>query len=94
LNSALVIINLIIAYATIDWPRRKNKYMSQTQYLKMLQKEIQKINKAIDLKIMKGEDYRKEARDHRLMLRRLRYLSHKTLTQKIIHLFFQKNIYA
>ena len=47
--------------------------MSQSQYLKMLEREIQKVNKIIDLKIMRGEDYRKESRDHKLMLRRLRY---------------------
>ena len=28
--------------------------MSQSQYLKMLEREIQKINKKIDLKIMEG----------------------------------------
>ena len=39
----------------------------------MLEREIQKVNKIIDLKIMRGEDYRKESRDHKLMLRRLRY---------------------
>jgi len=47
--------------------------MTQTQYLKMLEKEIQKINKQIDLKILRGEEYWKEARDHKLMLRRMRY---------------------
>lgn len=60
----------------------------------MLEKELQKINKAIDVKIMKGESYIKEARDHRLMLRRLNYLHGKTLSQRIIHMFFRKNIYA
>ena len=66
--------------------------MSQNQYLKMLEKEIQKINKKIDLKIMRGENYRREARDHRLMLRRMRYLRGQTLGQKLVYLFFQKNI--
>ena len=47
--------------------------MSQSQYLKMLEREIQKVNKVIDLKIMRGEDYRKESRDHKLMVRRMRY---------------------
>jgi len=44
--------------------------MSQTQYLKMLEKEIQKINKKIDLKILQGEKYFKEARDHKLLLKK------------------------
>ncbi len=68
--------------------------MSQTQYLKMLEREIQRINKKIDLKILQGEAYFKEARDHKLLLRKIRYHNRKSLTQRIIHLFFQKNIYA
>lgn len=66
--------------------------MTQKQYLKMLEKEIQKLNKVIDLKIMRGLDYRKEARDHRLMLRRMNYLRGKTFGQKMLYLFFRKNI--
>ena len=31
--------------------------MSHTQYLKMLDKEIQKINKKIDAKILQGKEY-------------------------------------
>jgi hypothetical protein len=68
--------------------------MSQTQYLKILEKEIQKINKRIDLKILQGETYLKEARDHKLLLQKVRYHTKRNFLQKIIHLFFQKNIYA
>ncbi|OGI63258.1 hypothetical protein A2818_01805 [Candidatus Nomurabacteria bacterium RIFCSPHIGHO2_01_FULL_40_12] len=68
--------------------------MSQTQYLKMLEKEIQKINKKIDLKILKGEAYFKEARDHKLLLRKVRYHTRRSFMQRMIHLFFRKNIYA
>jgi len=67
--------------------------MSQAQYLKMLEKEIQKINKKIDLKILQGEKYIKEARDHKLLLRKVRYHSHQTMAQKMLDLFFRKNIY-
>lgn len=68
--------------------------MSQTQYLKMLEKELQRVNKVIDFKIMRGQDYKKEARDHKLMLRRMCYLTQKSFAQRMIHLFFRKNIYA
>ena len=68
--------------------------MSQSQYLKMLEKEIQKINKKIDLKILKGEAYWKEARDHKLLLKKVRYNTKKSFMQKIINLFFRVNIYA
>ncbi|MBP7006703.1 MAG: hypothetical protein QG644_65 [Patescibacteria group bacterium] len=47
--------------------------MSQKQYIKIIERELQKINQEIDLKILRGEDYRKEARDHKLLLRKVRY---------------------
>ncbi len=68
--------------------------MSQTQYLKMLEKEIQKLNKVIDRKILQGEAYFKEARDHKLLLQKVRYHTRKSFAQRIIHLFFRQNIYA
>ena len=64
--------------------------MSQKQYVKMLEKEIQKINKKIDLKILQGERYAKEARDHKLLLQKVRYNTRKSFMQKIIHFFFRK----
>jgi len=51
--------------------------MSQTQYLKMLEKEIQKINKIIDLKILRGEDYSRDARNHKLLLKKVRFHSRR-----------------
>lgn len=47
--------------------------MSQKEFLKNIEKEIQRINKKIDLKILRGEEYSKEARDHRLLLKKIRY---------------------
>ncbi len=66
--------------------------MSHTQYLKMLEKEIQKINKRIDLKILQGESYWKEARDHKLLLKKVRYHTRRTFGQKLINIFFRKSI--
>jgi len=70
--------------------------MSQTQYIKMLEREIQRINKRIDLKILQGEAYSKEARDHKLLLQKVRYHTRRSFAQKVIHLLFRKdiNIYA
>ncbi|MCF7833974.1 MAG: hypothetical protein K9L98_01530 [Candidatus Pacebacteria bacterium] len=56
--------------------------MSQSQYLKMLEMEIQRINRQIDLKILAGESYSKEARDHRLLLRKVRYHTRRNFFQK------------
>ncbi len=63
--------------------------MSQTQYLKLLEKEIQNINKKIDLKIMQGEVYIKEARDHKLLLKKVRYNSKKGFLSKFFPSFFK-----
>ena len=66
--------------------------MSQTQYLKMLEKETQRINKKIDLKILQGEAYFKEARDHKLLLQKVRYNTRRSLAQKVVHALFRKDI--
>ena len=63
--------------------------MSQTQYLKMLEKEIQKINNKIDLKILQGEAYFKEARDHKLLLKKVRFHSRKSFFSKFFPSFRQ-----
>ena len=57
--------------------------MSQKQYLKSIEKEIQRINKKIDLKILNGEKYSKEARDHRLLLKKIRYHKRKNFFDKL-----------
>ena len=56
--------------------------MSQKQYLKIIEKEIQRINKKIDLKILHGEKYSKEARDHRLLLKKIRYIKRRSFFDK------------
>ncbi|MCX6752640.1 MAG: hypothetical protein NTZ87_04065 [Candidatus Nomurabacteria bacterium] len=68
--------------------------MSQSQYLKMLEREINRINKKIDLKILQGQEYRKEARDHKLLLRKVRYHTRRGLISRLVTLFFRTNIYA
>lgn len=58
----------------------------------MLEREIQKINKKIDFKILQGEAYFKEARDHKLLLQKVRYHTRKSFGQRFINLFFRKDI--
>lgn len=66
--------------------------MSQSQYLKMLEKEIQKLNKKIDLKIIEGEKYTKEAREHKLLLKKVRYHTRRGIINRFVNLFFRKDI--
>lgn len=61
--------------------------MSQSQYLKMLEREIQKINKKIDLKILQGEKYMKEAREHKLLLRKVRYHTRQNFMSRFFPTF-------
>ena len=68
--------------------------MSQSQYLKMLEKEIQKINKKIDLKIVQGEVYSKEARNHKLLLQKVRYHSRKSFFSKLLSSLNSNRHYA
>ena len=60
----------------------------------MLEREIQRINKKIDLKILRGENYSKEARDHKLLLLKVRYHTKKSFGERVVELFFRKHIYA
>lgn len=61
--------------------------MSQKQYLKIIERELNRINQEIDFKILRGEDYRKEARDHKLLLRKVRYHSKPNLFRKFFPTF-------
>jgi hypothetical protein len=57
--------------------------MSQSQYLKMLEREIQKINKKIDMKILEGEKYGKEAREHKLLLKKVHYHTKRSFFSRL-----------
>jgi len=61
--------------------------MSQKQYLKSIEKEIQKINKIIDQKIVRGENYFKEARDHKLLLRKIRFQERRNFFSRFFPTF-------
>ena len=53
----------------------------------MIEREIQIINKKIDLKIIQGQDYWKEARDHKLLLQKVRYHSRRSLVSRFFPTF-------
>ncbi len=66
--------------------------MSQAQYLKMLEREIQRVNRKIDLKILEGRNYVKEAREHKLLLKKVRYHTRRGFMNRFTNLFFRKDI--
>ncbi|MCE9585406.1 hypothetical protein K8Q94_02170 [Candidatus Nomurabacteria bacterium] len=63
--------------------------MSQSQYLKFLEKEIHNINKIIDRKILRGEEYSEESRNHKLLMRKVRYMQKKSFFQRLFPVMFQ-----
>lgn len=61
--------------------------MSQKQYLKLVERELQKVNKVIDQKIMRGEEYTKEARNHKLLLRKIRFHERRSFFRRLFPTF-------
>jgi hypothetical protein len=45
--------------------------MSREQYIKLIERELHNINKRIDMKILAGEEYKKEAQDHKILRRKI-----------------------
>lgn len=46
--------------------------MTQEQYIKILERELARLNREIDLKIISGVNYSKEAGEHKLLLKKMR----------------------
>jgi hypothetical protein len=53
--------------------------MNREQYIKIIAKELQAINKRIDMKILEGVEYRKEARDHKILQKKMLQHSRKSI---------------
>lgn len=66
--------------------------MSQAQYLKMLEREIQRVNRKIDLKILEGRNYMKEAREHKLLLKKVRYHSRRNFFSRFFPTIFNSRL--
>ena len=56
--------------------------MNHQEYVRIIEKELQRINKIIDYKIIHGEEYTREARGHKLLLRKMRQHSQRSMFQK------------
>ena len=60
--------------------------MSQKEYVRVLNEEIQKLNEIIDRKILGEVNYVKEARRHKLMLAKLRKEESRRLLSRQLRL--------
>ncbi len=64
--------------------------MSQREYLKIVERELQRINKVIDRKILRGEDYKREARDHKLLLKKVRFARRQSFWKGLAEKIFPR----
>lgn len=52
--------------------------MNREQYIKIIERELQTLNKRIDMKILQGVEYKREARDHKILQRKMVQHSRKS----------------
>lgn len=57
--------------------------MNREQYVKIIEKELQNLNKRIDMKILQGIEYRKEARDHKILQKKMLQHSRKSIFSRL-----------
>ncbi len=62
--------------------------MSEREYVKALNTEIQKLNEIIDRKIMHHYDYRREAHKHKILLAQIRRTNARKSMNKFWERFF------
>ncbi len=61
-------------------------YMTHQEYLKQIQAEIRRLNRIIDYKILNGEKYFQEAKDHKYLLEKIR--KHQPVKSSFFSKFF------
>ncbi len=61
--------------------------MSQHQYITTLEKQISILNKSIDAKILRGQQYVEESRKHRMLLRKIREQKQTGFLGRVFPLF-------
>ncbi len=57
--------------------------MTTSQYQKSLQRELAKINRRIDMMIIKGQSYVAESRKHKMLLRQLRAIQGQSFFNRL-----------
>lgn len=57
--------------------------MNREQYIKIIERELQALNKRIDMKILQGVEYKKEARDHKILQKKMLQHSRKGFFSKL-----------
>ena len=63
--------------------------MTREQYIKTLHRQLALLNQKIDLKIISGQDYKNEARKHKMLLREMKKHTAGNFFKKLFPFFFQ-----
>jgi hypothetical protein len=58
--------------------------MNREQYVKIIERELHNLNKRIDMKILQGVEYRREAREHKILQKKMLQHSRKSFFGKFI----------
>ena len=53
--------------------------MNREQYVKIIERELHAVNKVIDMKILRGLEYKKEAMNHKILQKKMRQHSKKSM---------------
>jgi len=59
--------------------------MTREQYIKIIERELHNINKKIDVKILQGVDYAREAREHKQLLHKIRQHSRRGILGRFLN---------
>ncbi len=62
--------------------------MSKHEYFKSIHKELKKINKVIDEKIILGKSYKEESMRHKFLLTQIRKLQNSQMLYKFMTFLF------
>ncbi|MGI9118095.1 MAG: hypothetical protein ACR2IQ_00925 [Minisyncoccia bacterium] len=61
--------------------------MSKEQYIKVLERQLEKLNREIDLKVISGQNYTTEARAHAELRKKMRQHKQTTFLNQVISAF-------
>jgi len=68
--------------------------MSKQQYLRLIEIELHRVNKIIDMKIIQGKDYRREALEHKQLLHKIRQHNRNNAIGKFLNSLNRFPIFA
>lgn len=81
--------HILCIQGRLDYNNHLFTFMKHQEYLKIIERELQRINKVIDYKIIHGIEYSQEARDHKLLLKKIRQNTRTPFFNRLLPRVFQ-----